>query len=213
MAKIGKGGRALSKNEKVLLGVLCAVALYFVVDILIISPSNEKLRPLQDEVNSLKEQVQNIEGLDASIKLKKKELEGLRLEFEEASKTIPKTDRSPEVIRDIESMAGESGITVSNYSLSKPITFDSNGSGESANQGSATGLQAFTIQMTITGDYVNVLSFINKLESDSRIKEVVSLSSTKDTSNISVTYYVAGSINIEEYNFNEGSFGKSNPFN
>lgn len=39
-----------------------------VVDILIISPSNEKLIPLQDEVNSLKEQVQ-LFVLENDIKL------------------------------------------------------------------------------------------------------------------------------------------------
>ena len=213
MAKVSKGGRSLSKNEKILLGLLCAVALFFVVNILIIEPSNKKIKPLQDEVSALKDQVADINGLDSSIKEKEKELEGLKVEFEEASKSIPKTDRYPQVIRDIESMAGATSITVSNYSLSKPSTFASNGTREDNVQNAQSGLQMFTVQMTLKGEYTNVLSFINKLESDSRIKEVITLSSTKDSSNISIVYYVAGGIDIEDYNFNDGSYGKSNPFN
>lgn len=213
MAKMGKNGRAISKNEKILMAVLCAVSLFFIIDILIIEPSNRKIKPLKDEVKVLKEQVQNIEGIDSSINEKEGKLEGLKAEFEKASQTIPKTDRYPQVIKDIEGMSAATGTIVTNYTLSKPSTFASDENGENEEQNAQSGLQVFTIQMNVKGDYVNVLSFINKLESDSRIKEVISLNSKKDSSNISVVYYVAGSIDVEDYDFNEGSFGKQNPFN
>ena len=215
MAKISSGGRALSKNEKTLLGILCAAALFFIINSLVIEPNNKKIKPLKEEVSQLKAQVENISNLDSSIKVKEKELKDLKSEFEEATKSIPKTDRYPQVIKDLEGIASSSNVSIASYSLSLPTTFANQQSSDDSSESTNTsqGLQTFNVQIQLNGAYTDVLTFINKLESDSRIKEVVNLSSTKDSSNINILYYVAGTIDVEDYDFNNGEFGKENPFN
>lgn len=215
MAKISNGGRALSKNEKVLLGALCAAAVFFIVNMLVIEPNNQKIKPLKEEVEQLKAQVANISNIDSSIKMKEKELEGLKVEFDKATESIPKTDRYPEVVKDLEEMAAKSNITIASYSLSLPtvVSGQQSDTGESEQTNNASGLHSFNIQIKVNGVYTDVLTFINNIEGDSRIKEVVTLNSNNENSDINILYYVAGGINTEEYDFNEGSFGKSNPFN
>ncbi|MGL4109458.1 type 4a pilus biogenesis protein PilO [Clostridium sp. LP20] len=213
--KLNKTGRAFNKNEKILIGVLSFLAIAALVYILIIAPSNKKLEPNMARIKSLEEQVNNIDSLQISIKDKEKELDGLKGQYDEATKSIPKTDRYPQVVRDIEGMASSAGIKINSGNFSKPqvIAANNNAVDDGMQKNQTEGLTAFTVALDITGNYNQCLEFIKSLEKDERILEVTTFTlNEKQDGAIGIVYYVAGGVEEESYDFNSGEYGKSNLF-
>lgn len=210
---LNMSGRNLNKNEKFLIGVLTIVAVGFIGYTFIIEPSNKKLKPLKEKIIVLEEQVKAIENVELDISKKEKELEGLKVEYDKASETIPKTDRYPQVVRDIEGMASQSGVYIKDGVFGKPMVLGDNQGVQDVTQSNpATGLTAFTINLKVKGNYVQVLEFVKTLESDTRILEVTNIYSSADEADIGIVYYVAGGVDVESYDFNTNSYGKGNLF-
>ncbi|MGG7178826.1 type 4a pilus biogenesis protein PilO [Clostridium paraputrificum] len=214
--KASKSGRAFNKNEKILIGVVGLLALGGLLYVFIISPSNKKLEPTISRIKELEEQVNNIDSLQLSIKNKEKELDGLKGQYDEATKSIPKTDRYPQVVKDIEGMATSSGVTITTGTFSRPeiVAKDNNSSSDVNKTNLQTdGLTAFRVSVKINGNYNQCLDFIKNIEKDERILEVTSFTfSEKQEGSLEIIYYVAGGVENEEYDFNSGSYGKSNLF-
>lgn len=207
MAGLNRTGRNLNKNEKFLIGVLGVIAVGTLIFTFIIEPSDKKLKPLKEEVKAKQEQVKNLDMIQLSIAKKEKELEGLKEKYDEASKTIPKTDRYPQVVKDLEAMAVQAGVKINTRNFGKPAVYSENNNGQSA-----TGLTAFTVGLGINGDYNQILDFIKILESDTRILEIPTLSITTEGASISIIYYTSGGVEEENYDFNTGTYGKGNLF-
>ena len=64
----------------------------------------------------------------------------------------------------------------------------------------------------IEGDFNKAMKFIDELENDSRILEVKDFSSTDKSTSITTAYFIAGGDEVEEFEFNNGSYGKGNIF-
>lgn len=212
--------RELSRNEKILLGVLCIIAIAFLVNTFIIVPSNTKLKPLKEEISLLQKQRTQLKTINLDIEKNEKELDTLKEEYNKASETISKTDRYPQIIRDIEDMANKSNIKIESQSFTKPALFTdeqgndvSNKEKDQATNGVSTeGLASFTVDLNVKGSFVDLMSFIDKLEEDSRILEVQRFNSNDKGANIELVYYIAGGQEQEEYDFNDGNYGKGNIF-
>lgn len=207
MAGLNMSGRSLSKNEKFLIGALGILAVGTLVFTFIIEPSNKRLKPLKQEVIAKQAQVKNLDMLQLNITKKEKELAGLKEKYEEASKTIPKTDRYPQVVKDIEAMATKAGVSITSRSFGKPAVYSDGKEGTTA-----SGLTAFTLGLGIKGTYNQILEFVKTLESDTRILEIPTISINKDGASISVIYYTSGGVETEKYDFNTGTYGKDNLF-
>lgn len=216
--------RELSKNEKILLGVVCVAAIAFVVNTFIIAPSNTKLKPLKEEISVMEKQINGLKTINVDIEENEQQLKVLKNKYNEASETIPKTDRYPQVVKDLEEMSKRSGVKIKTESFSKPAVFSSEQETQNANgsdpnitqqQGASSltnGLSNFTVNLTIEGDFLQAMNFINELENDSRILEVQDFSSTEKATTITVLYFIAGGEEMEEYEFNNGNYGKGNIF-
>ena len=219
-----KSSRELSKNEKILLGVVCLAAIAFVVNTFIIAPSNTKLKPLKDEISVMEKQINGLKTINVDIEKNEQELKVLKNKYNEASETIPKTDRYPQVVKDLEDMAKRAGVKIKTESFSKPAVFSNEQETQNANaadpnapqqQGESSvtkGLSNFTVNLSIEGDFLQAMNFINELENDSRILEVQDFSSTDKATNITILYFIAGGEEMEEYEFNSGNYGKGNIF-
>lgn len=214
--------RELSKSEKILLGGLCIVGIAFLVNTFIIAPNNKKLKPLKSEISTLENQITNLKTINLDIEKNEQELKVLKDKYNEASETIPRTDRYPQVVKDLEEMAGRVGVKIKTESFSKPTVFSNeeenqNNSEKAQSQNNSTlnqmnGLSSFTVNLTIEGDFNKAMKFIDELENDSRILEVKDFSSTDKSTSITIAYFIAGGDEVEEFDFNNGSYGKGNIF-
>lgn len=212
--------RELSKNEKILLGVLCIIAIAFLINAFIIDPSNTKLKPLKEEISLLQKQKTQLKTINLDIEKNEEELDALKEEYNKASETISKTDRYPQIIRDIGEMANKSNIKIESQSFTKPALFtdeqekdgNSQEKDQSTNVVSTEGLASFNVDLNVKGSFANLMNFIGKLEEDSRILEIEKFNSNDLGANIELVYYIAGGQEQEEYDFNSGNYGKGNIF-
>lgn len=216
---IAKSGRALGKNEKILLGTLMVLTITFIYWTLLLQPALNKIQPLEEEVKVLKSQIKNTSTIKSNIEEKESQLVELRVQYEEATKVVSKTDRYPELVKEIRELANMNNLKIVTEGLGAPTVFAQAASevpaegGEAQAANPAEGLKTMAITLSLEGDFNNALAFINKLEEDKRILEVQSFNSTDKTTTVNLMYYIAGGEEAEEYDFNTGSYGKDNLFN
>lgn len=194
-------GRATTKNEKIVLYVLGMLSIFALCYLFIISPGEEKTKNLKQEIKSLESQLVSVQSIDYDIEQRKKTLDELMVKYKEATVTLPKTDRYPEVFRDIEKMVTESGLSASNGSFGKASVVTV-GTAEGQDTSNLTGMRKIQITYSIKGDINKVLSFIDKLENYDRIAELNSFNHSGENCSIVFSFYDSGEGGVEEYDFN-----------
>lgn len=194
-------GRATTKNEKVVLYVLGILSIFTLCYLFIISPGEEKTKNLKQEIKNLESQLVSVQSIDYDIEQRKKTLDELMVKYKEATVTLPKTDRYPEVFRDIEKMVTESGLSASNGNFGKASVITV-GAAEGQDTSNLTGMRKIQISYSIKGDINKVLSFIDKLENYDRIAELNSFNHNGENCSIVFSFYDSGEGGEEEYDFN-----------
>lgn len=194
-------GRATTKNEKVVLYVLGILSIFALCYLFIISPGEEKTKNLKQEIKNLESQLVSVQSIDYDIEQRKKTLDELMVKYKEATVTLPKTDRYPEVFRDIEKMVTESGLSPSNGSFGKASVITI-GAEEGQDTSNLKGMRKVQITYSIKGDINKVLSFIDKLENYDRIAELNSFNHSGKNCSIVFSFYDSGEGGVEEYDFN-----------
>ena len=155
-------GRATTKNEKIILYVLGVLSIFALCYLFIISPGEEKTKNLKQEIKSLESQLVSVQSIDYDIEQRKKTLDDLMVKYKEATITLPKTDRYPEVFRDVEKMVTESGLSSSNGSFEKTSVIQLVGVEEGQESSNLKGMRKIQITYSVKGDINKVLSFIDK---------------------------------------------------
>lgn len=182
-----------------MLGVLSIFALCY---LFIISPGEEKTKNLKQEIKSLESQLVSVQSIDYDIEQRKKTLDDLMVKYKEATITLPKTDRYPEVFRDVEKMVTESGLSSSNGSFEKTSVIQLVGVEEGQESSNLKGMRKIQITYSVKGDINKVLSFIDKLENYDRIAELNSFNHSGEGCSIVFSFYDSGEGGAEEYDFN-----------
>lgn len=124
------------------------------------------------------------------------------VKYKEATVTLPKTDRYPEVLKDVEKMVAESGLSSSNGSFGKSTVVQVVGAEEGQDTSNLQGMRKIQLSYSIKGDIDKVLTFIDKLEKYDRIAELNSFSHSGETCSIVFSFYDSGEGGKEEYDFN-----------
>ena len=194
-------GRTTTKNEKVVLYVLGILSIFALCYLFIISPGEEKTKNLKQEIKNLESQLVSVQSIDYDIEQRKKTLDELMVKYKEATVTLPRTDRYPEVFRDIEKMVTESGLSASNGNFGKASVITV-GAVEGQDTLNLTGMRKIQITYSIKGDISKVLSFIDKLENYDRIAELNSFNHSGENCSIVFSFYDSGEGGVEEYDFN-----------
>lgn len=194
-------GRTTTKNEKVVLYVLGILSIFTLCYLFIISPGEEKTKNLKQEIKNLESQLVSVQSIDYDIEQRKKTLDELMVKYKEATVTLPRTDRYPEVFRDIEKMVTESGLSASNGNFGKASVITV-GAVEGQDTSNLTGMRKIQITYSIKGDISKVLSFIDKLENYDRIAELNSFNHSGENCSIVFSFYDSGEGGVEEYDFN-----------
>ncbi|WP_194191827.1 hypothetical protein [Clostridium chrysemydis] len=222
MLKLKTSSRELTKSEKIILACAGILGTVFLINTFILTPLNKKLKPLEEDIKRLEAQAEGLQTISLDIAKNEKELTDLKGKYEEASKTIPKTDRYPEVIVELEDMAIQSKVKIYNSSFGEVSVVGETKDEEEEKQKNddevnteispISGLSTFTVNLTLNGKFNDLMAFVDKLENDNRILEVQNFTSSKEYSTLGIVYYIAGSNEKEDYDFNNGSYGKGNLF-
>ena len=199
--KTKTNGRATTKNEKLLLYVLGLLSIFALCYLFIIAPGEQKTEGLKAEVKTLEAQLESLKMIDYDIEQRRKTLDDLMVQYKEATTSLPKTDRYPEVFRDLDAMVAESGLQKSEAYFKKAQVVQLSGA-EGQNTSNLQGMRKIEVSYSIIGSIDNVLVFIDKLENYDRIAELNSFTQSGDTCSIIFSLYDSGEGGKEEYDFN-----------
>ena len=208
--KITKNSSMSPKAQKMLLSVLGVLLVFALCYMCIITPASKKNQPTKTEIASLENQLKEIEHIDVEIENKQSELDKLQAEYDKATEGLPKTDRYPEVFKDIEQMAIDSGATSIKAKFDYPkIVKSKKTGGDNSNNKDDDGLQGmkyFRVDYYFDSTSENteqILDFVDKIENDDRIADICEIKTQRGKLGaVSVFFYTSGGDEKEEYDFN-----------
>ena len=216
MKKIDLGLNKLSHKEKILLLIVAIMSVFFVYYNYLIIPTMDKLAPLETEVEALRNKTLNYENIENKIIIKEKEYNELKDKYNESARALPKIDKYPELSKDLNDLANKNTVTLQSIAMEKGQVYQQGDTSKDASTPSTSnkgGLSTQKVILSLSGDFSNILNLVNDLENGSRICEINSITSTKESSTINLTFYYAPGDMEENYDFNSGSYGKDNMFN
>lgn len=216
MKKIDLGLNKLSHKEKILLLIVAIMSVFFVYYNYLIIPTMDKLAPLETEVEALRNKTLNYENIENKIIIKEKEYNELKDKYNESARALPKIDKYPELSKDLNDLANKNTVTLQSIAMEKGQVYQQGDTSKDASTPSTSnkgGLSTQKVTLSLKGDFSNILNLVNDLENGSRICEINSITSTKESSTINLTFYYAPGDMEENYDFNNGSYGKDNMFN
>lgn len=216
MKKIDLGLNKLSHKEKILLLIVAIMSVFFVYYNYLIIPTMDKLAPLETEVEALRNKTLNYENIENKIIIKEKEYNELKDKYNESARALPKIDKYPELSKDLNDLANKNTVTLQSIAMEKGQVYQQGDTSKDASTPSTAnkgGLSTQKVTLSLKGDFSNILNLVNDLENGSRICEINSITSTKESSTINLTFYYAPGDMEENYDFNSGSYGKDNMFN
>lgn len=216
MKKIDLGLNKLSHKEKILLLIVAIMSVFFVYYNYLIIPTMDKLAPLETEVETLRNKTLNYENIENKIIIKEKEYNELKDKYNESARALPKIDKYPELSKDLNDLANKNTVTLQSIAMEKGQVYQQGDTSKDASTPSTSnkgGLSTQKVTLSLKGDFSNILNLVNDLENGSRICEINSITSTKESSTINLTFYYAPGDMEENYDFNSGSYGKDNMFN
>ncbi len=216
MKKIDLGLNKLSHKEKILLLIVAIMSVFFVYYNYLIIPTMDKLAPLETEVEALRNKTLNYENIENKIIIKEKEYNELKDKYNESARALPKIDKYPELSKDLNDLANKNTVTLQSIAMEKGQVYQQGDTSKDASTPSTSnkgGLSTQKVTLSLKGDFSNILNLVNDLENGSRICEINSITSTKESSTINLTFYYAPGDMEENYDFNSGNYGKDNMFN
>lgn len=216
MKKIDLGLNKLSHKEKILLLIVAIMSVFFVYYNYLIIPTMDKLAPLETEVEALRNKTLNYENIENKIIIKEKEYNELKDKYNESARALPKIDKYPELSKELNDLANKNTVTLQSIAMEKGQVYQQGDTSKDASTPSTSnkgGLSTQKVTLSLRGDFSNILNLVNDLENGSRICEINSITSTKESSTINLTFYYAPGDMEENYDFNSGSYGKDNMFN
>lgn len=201
-------GTATTKNQKLLLYIIGIACVFTLCYLFIISPSITKTQGITAEISQLKNQLKEAESLDFDIKAREKQYNDLLAKYNEATTSLPKTDRYPQVAKEVETMASECGLTTlgSEFSPAKVVeTAENNKKNEDSkeNNKALKGMRTIKVTYVVNNDMGKALIFIDKIENYNRIAEINEINQSPSGISITFSLYDSGEGGErEEYDFN-----------
>lgn len=224
----------LSTREKVLLGILAGVIVLFIYFKYIFSPVLDNIIAVKSNIKKYKDDISLIELTKKLNEKQRVELAQLREKFLAAAQALPPMERNPDIVYNLKPLMDKNGIILISSTYGEPSEFTkAQGSKETQNNGNSRNnnnnsninkpsiekLMAVPVNLSVSGDYINIVNFIFSVEMDKRIAEIedVNISGGSDgklQASISMNFFYTDiSENGEiEYEFNNGNYGKTDLF-
>lgn len=234
----------LSKKDKVILSTTIIILSLILGLRFLILPQLEQYTNNLMILESKRSEQSRVAMIPAQNKVLEEKQQELQVQYELALEEISKTPAVAQIIYDLKGLISRSSVEMKSLSFSnsdvseEEITYndevktDENGivteidrglemSGSESQTGELESEQAVKkqiVNISLTGEYENIIKFIKAIEYYSRIADVsnISLSPGEGTllnASLTANFYNLNYKENESYDFNNGTYGKENSFN
>lgn len=220
----------LSKSEKALLIIMLTCGIMFVYYRYFLSPILKDIASAGENIVTLQNQKDNLSIVKLSNKNLTKEIDALKVKFSEAAKSLPQTERNPELIYEFKKMGDPNKVIVKSVDIPDVKEYTEGNNSTSKEASSSNGqktvtknsgkLMIYPVIITVTGDYNSIMNYTKAVESASRIAQVTDLSIKRYPGTqvlegrLIINYYFVD-LNLDgdiKYEFNTGTYGKPSLF-
>lgn len=215
--------KSLSKKDKILLSatiIMLAIVFSFV---LVFAPQLAIYETNIQKVAILDEQYSRLGLLNKENQLLSERNKELIDSYNAAIDELPKTPEVAQIAHDIKKYVSSSKVELKSMSFSEAeLSSEELGITEDIGDKSVdTELQHVVkrqiVNVSVSGEYKNVIEFLKNLEAYTRVTEVANISMNKGeakkvNANVTANFYNLNFNEKESYEFNDGDYGKENSF-
>lgn len=234
----------LSKKDKVILSTTIIILSLILGLRFLILPQLEQYTNNLMILESKRSEQSRVAMIPAQNKVLEEKQQELQVQYELALEEISKTPAVAQIIYDLKGLISRSSVEMKSLSFSNSdvseeeitsndeVKTDENGivteidrglemSGSESQTGeleSEQDVKKQIVNISLTGEYENIIKFIKAIEYYSRIADVsnISLSPGEGTllnASLTANFYNLNYKENESYDFNNGTYGKENSFN
>lgn len=187
----------LSRREKILLIALGVAVIGFLYYSYVLTPQLKNLRTAEGNLQKSKARLEELRAQQRDIDILRKEVDDLTVKANEATKSVPDTDRMPDLIINLTNITSSSGCTAGALGFGDPQSLNLKNSKNSSQNGgqnqngnqdqklpsNVTDGVVVILPMTyqVSGNYTNVVSMLKLMENNERKMMVTSIAMNKDT--------------------------------
>lgn len=124
-------------------------------------PYNDAPNTLTREVNSLTSEIQGLKKDVAKIKLAEEELEKVKVEYELATRVLPRENTPDQLLAAIRTKAQQAGVIVNRL---VPSASRARSSSSRRGRGAQTSFEEWRFTLDIRGSYDQIATFVNNME-------------------------------------------------
>lgn len=233
--------KQLKRKDKILLFIIILIFTFIILEEGVIRPLTDKQEALQHEMVTLNGQKMNaLDAIDKQYKLREK-LDDVTYKYNKALSSLPKTEEQANILNTLITISSETGIELKDITFEnghKTLNKD-NSKDSSSNQeldeidGKASDdeenskkddVLINSANLEVSGSFNSLLNFIKRIEGTKRKININSLNIEKSSldengnmkevlqASISIEYYNLNYKEKEKYDFNKGTYGKTNYF-
>ena len=232
----------LSKKDKIILSsTIIVVSLVFGLKFLIL-PQLEQYTNNLITLDMKKTEQSRISMIPSQNKILEEKQEELKAQYDLALEEISRTPALAQIIYDLKALMNTSGVEMKSLSFSSSdvseediassdgVITDENGVVTEIDRGISGGempdqqieseqaVKKQIVNISLVGEYENIIKFIKSIENYSRISDVSDISLSPGEGNLLNASLTANFYNLnynerENYDFNDGTYGKENSFN
>lgn len=137
------------------LGAVAVIALFFV---LIFQPARAELAEVEDRIAQEQAEQTRLEGEIERLRLVRESAPGVEADLAAADAIVPRDPALPALVRQLQSAADESGITLTSVATGRPVELQDS---------PVEGLSVINVNAQIEGGYFQVVDFLRRIEQPS----------------------------------------------
>lgn len=221
----------LNIREKTLLIILGVMLISYLYYISLLSPLLVRIANAKAQINKYEVELKNIDKIISLSDKRKNQIDELSAKIEDVYKALPQKERNPQIAYILDTFADACNVSINSLSFGERQDYaadqkDGDSQSEDAKMQNVkgtekddnVGLLVVPVTITITGEYNSITDFIEKVENDKRIAKVEQVNMLKNEgilqSSINIDYFYIDTDKAEDggYDFNSGTYGKSDLF-
>ena len=137
------------------LGAVAVIALFFV---LVFQPAREELAEVEEQIALEQAEQARLQGEIERLRLVREGAPGVEADLAAADAIVPRDPALPALVRQLQSAADESGITLTSVSTSRPVELETP---------PVEGLSSIAVSTQIEGGYFQIVDFLRRIEQPS----------------------------------------------
>ena len=137
------------------LGAVALIALFFV---LVFQPAREELAEVEDQIALEQAEQARLQGEIERLRSVRESAPGVEADLAAADAIVPRDPALPALVRQLQSAADESGVTLTSVATSRPVELETP---------PVEGLSSIAVNTQVEGGYFQIVDFLRRIEQPS----------------------------------------------